>query len=251
MRAVWFGIVALAGCASAGKDDTGFTGGHVDAPIGNPQKDAPEQQQIDGAVTQHDAPMMQMIDAPAGPTTITLTQTSDSTVTEGDSLACPDSAGNATQLDGWYRVFSLTQSGVTGAFKVEHVDFGVQEAAGSQTVQVFVGTYTGTLGGPTLDTSKLTSLGSQTVTVPGTTTGESLTANFTTVTVPAGSNMYLEVLAPDHSNTSTYFYLGASGGSQTTPAYIMAPGCGVTSPELTTTASAAAGSMILSVTGTY
>jgi hypothetical protein len=249
MRAVWFGIAVLAGCATAGKDD-GFTGGHVDAPLGGGQHDAPDQQQTDGSVTQHDAPM-QSIDAPSGPQTATLTQTSDNTVTVGDSLACPDTAGNATQLDAWYRVFSLSAAGISGAFTVQQVDFAAQEAAGTQSVQVFVGTYTGTLGAGTLDQTKLTSLGNKVVSVPGTSTGEPLTASFTGITIPAGSNMYVEILSPDHSNTSTYFYVGASGGSQTTPAYIMAPGCGVTTPELTTTASAASGSVILTVTGTY
>src|SRR4051812_46998121 len=99
MRAVWFGIVALAGCATAGKDD-GFIQGHADAPVGS-QKDAPDQQ-TDGSVVQHDAPIP--IDAPAGPRTAILNQTTDQTVSVGSSVTCGNNTAGYTSANSWYRV---------------------------------------------------------------------------------------------------------------------------------------------------
>ena len=251
MRAVVLGCFAVAaGCATAGKDNGNNSG--IDAST-NGQHDAPNQPNIDGAVTQHDAPAQ--TDAPPAPTTITLTQTADNTVTIGKSVACGNNNPAPPTLpytgeNSWYRVFSPAQSGITTPFHVTHVDFGVQQAdGGAQQVQVKVGTYSGALGTPTLS-GTTTPLNSMVVSIPTTTTGEMVTANIT-ADIPASSNFVVELFSPDHSAVGIELYIGASAGTEQQPGYVRAPDCSITTPEKLKTAATAAGSLILTVTGTY
>ena len=246
MRAFVLGVALLAGCASAGKDD-GFIGGHVDAPVGG-QHDAPNNQQVDAKITPGvDAPVS--VDAPAGPMTKILNQTTDQTVTVGSSVTCGNNTLGYTSANSWYRVFT---PGVAGVYHVQHVDFAAQEASAGDTVKVSVGTYAGAVGAATLNTGQMTPLISNvSVAVGATTTGEPLSAN-TAVDIPAGANMYVQIDTPDYSAGGTqFFYIGASAGGETTAGYILATACSVNTPEKLTTASATAGALILTVTGTY
>lgn len=245
MRAVCLGVAMLVGCATAGKDGNGFNNGGIDAPAG----------------TQHDAPgptpdgshpdAAPSVDGMVSPQEITLTQTGDNTVTVGDSVTCSSSAGGWSVENSWYRLFSPSAAGVTGVFHVEHVDFAVQEASGTQQVQINVGTYGGTVGGSTASTAQMTKLANAQVSVPATSTGELLSATVA-ADIPAGASMYVEIFSPTHINTTTYFFVGASASAETSPGYIRAPDCGAGSPtSMKVVGGAGAGALILTVTGTH
>src|SRR5687768_11243022 len=87
------------GCASAGSPD----------PSQNPDGSMTDSVLADAA-----------IDAPV-PVMITLSQLTSTTNVAGNSVVC-NSGENS-----WYRVFALSDHGVTNAFNVQSVTFGVQE----------------------------------------------------------------------------------------------------------------------------
>jgi hypothetical protein len=201
------------GPADAGnalQDDavTADAGAHVDAPI-----------QADAA---------RPLDA-AEPTTVTLTQTSTASLA-ASSLGCQN--GNSTASEAYYRVFDLAALGIATPLTVSSVTFGVQQAAGAQTVDARIGMYSAAPG-DTLSTGStdwaggdVTALGSAAVAIPATDTGETVTTQVT-ATVPGGAYLIVEIFSPSHSSSSdTYFFLGASNGTDTTPGFFWAPSCG-------------------------
>lgn len=223
--------LCLVGCASANVDDRPPDSGD------NPPIDGPPQP-IDGP------------DIDAAPVAVTLSQSADMTVSVGKSLACGVAAEGYTAENSWYRVFTLTDFGITGPLSVNQVTFGVQESAGTQQVQVKLGTYNGALGGNNIDTGLITALNSVNVGVPPTTTGQILSTPIT-ATVPAGGKLVVEIFTPDHEGTTTHFYVGASAGNETAPGYLRAPDCGANQPASVKSLNASAGAIILSVNGTH
>jgi hypothetical protein len=157
----------------------------------------------------------------------TLTQSvDDTTVLAANSVACA-SAG-VTSLNGYARSFPIPAG---PNFVVNCVDFGVEVNNGNDYV-VTVNVYTGTIPGPV---AGLTLLGSLPVPVPAGTAQTILTADFLAagipVSVPGGSSMVIEVLAPsrlvaDGGDGSGGFFIGSNDFGQTAPSYIRAPGCG-------------------------
>lgn len=248
MRVVWLGIVWAAGCASAERETFGHTdaGGivHIDAPPGT---------QTDAAVPV-DAPA-NIVDAQPGTQTVTLTQTTSSTLTPNHSIACTAAAGTAANT--YYRVFDLAAAGITKAFNVTNVTFQVENCdsalSNGTTVAVRVGTYAGTIG-PTLQANKITILASNpTVAVPQTTTGATVDAPIAAL-IPIGSKLVVEVDAPDGSNVYQ-MYMGSNAGGQSALGYVSAPGCtppGTTPTDIgSLTSPASAIDILLTVTGTY
>jgi hypothetical protein len=254
----WLAIV-LAGCASAGSPgQSGVdsnTGGGSDSG-GQPMTDA--------------APMsdssMTMPDAPPGPQTRTLTQTTSPTIKAGNTIAC--GGGGTTTANNYYRVFDLAAMGITTTFNVTKVSFQVEDCVpvtgtACTNVAVRVGTYSATPAA-TLNTANMTILASNATvavpkvvenagpppTTPGATVDVPLAA-----TIPAGSKLLVEIDAPD--GTSKYrLYMGSNDGGESGYGYILAPatGCAITTP---TNISAVGGAMypavhlLITVTGTY
>ncbi len=234
----WLPLLALVlvGCASAnsgnGKADAGSGGTDSDnnPPIDGSDVDA--QAAIDAAISQ------------------TLVQTTSSTNTPSNSATC------GTGENSYYRVFTLADHGITGPFFITQVTFGAQEAGLSPVLQIKVGTYAGTVGGPTLNLAQVTNINSTTITVPNTTDpGNNLVAPITG-TIPAGSSLIVEIFNP--SNTATkFFYLGASNAGETKPGYVRGPGCvdGNGNPVTTPTSTASLGlpqsNLNITVTGTH
>jgi len=234
MRLPWLAVVVgLTACASAEKPGNKPDGGS------NPGDDAD--------IEPDDAKVW--LDAPA-PTPVTLSQTADTTVTAGASLAC-SSSGGFTLENSWYRVFNLAEHGITGPLHVTNVRFGVQEASPGQQVQLKIGTYAGTPG-TSLSLVNVTPIQSATLNIAVETTNAVIDAPIDAI-VPAGSNMIVEVFAPDHTGTMIYFFVGASTGAETKPGYLRTPGCGgvATTPTSMKSVNAAAGSVIMDVIGTH
>lgn len=235
------------GCAAAGAPDR--TG--VDASTA--QSDSGNQMMLDGSVA----------DAPSGPQTLTLTQTTSQTIKAANTIACPGTTAGTTASNNYYRVFDLVAMGVTTAFTVTKVSFQIEHCqpttgTACANVAVRVGTYAGAPG-TTLVPMDMTILASSaTVAVPrvietGTTTPGGTVDAPISATIPAGGKLLVEVDAP---NTGTYaFYMGSNDGGETGFGYIMAPDCNVTVPTNISgafgTTPAAPRNLLLTVTGTF
>ncbi|MCX5745510.1 MAG: hypothetical protein NT062_23785 [Proteobacteria bacterium] len=198
---------------------------------------------VDDAPDQPDA-----LEIDAGPTLVTLSQTADTTVAAAQSLAC--GATGSTNENSWYRVFKLADAGITTAFHVTSVQFAVQEASASQSVQLKIGTYAGTPGA-TLNLASITPLTASTLTIAVATDLATINAPIDAI-IPAGATMIVELFTPDHTSmTATYFYAGATAGAETQPGYLRAPACGVAAPQPMKVVDMNAGSLIMNVTGTH
>lgn len=229
MRALALAAV-LAGCASAGKD----------APV-------------DGQVVEIDS---RLIDA--GPTTVTLSQTTSQAIKPQGSIACAVNTDNTTRANNYYRVFDLAAAGITTEFSVTKVSFQIEHCTPGATVAVRVGTYSGTTGG-TLNTGAMTILASnpsvavpQVIEAPGpppTTPGGTVDAPVN-AKIPAGQKLLVEVDAPDGNGVYSFF-MAANDGGESQPAYVMAPDCTVNTPTNISTAAGQTVNLLLTVTGTY
>jgi hypothetical protein len=255
-------VVAAAGCATA---KPGTVGEKPDATANTGDPDAmviagrPDAEPIpDAAPGTPDAPPPPDAappppDAPITGGTITLSQTSSSTVTANNSVGCGDQFYDTAE-NSFYRAFVPASSGASGTFHVTHVDFGIDGATagltGSQSVTVKLYSYTGATG-TTLDTTMMTPLGSKTVNVPDTTTTEMLSANIS-ASLPATSTLVAEVFIPDGENEENYIYMGTNTGGESAPGYIRAPSCSTPTP--TAISSLGLGreiDVVLTVTGSY
>jgi hypothetical protein len=193
-------------------------------------------------------------DATQPPTQITLTQTS-TTALATSSLGCQN--GNSTASEAYYRVFDLAALGITTPLTVSSVAFGVQQAAGAQTVDARVGTYSAAPGS-TLDVGgtdwaggDVAALGLAAVSIPATDTGEQVTAPLA-ATIPGGAYLIIEIFSPSHTSASdTYFFLGASSGTDSTPGFFWAPSCGASPPGTPAELGESATPFQIEVTGSY
>jgi len=223
----------------------------------------------DSNTQQTDAPMMTMkdssmtmTDAPVGPMTRTLSQTTTMTIKAGNTIACGNTTG--TRANNYYRVFDLPAMGITGAFSVTQVSFQIEHchanAGTGCTLAVRVGTYSAAPGA-TLAQANMTILASNasvavpevvenTTTVPPTTPGGTVNAPIT-ATIPAGSKLLVEVDAPDGANLYS-FYMGSNDGGETGFGYVLAPTCSINVPtNISTVGTAGPRHLLLTVTGQY
>jgi hypothetical protein len=241
-------IVALTGaCAQAHQE--GLTNGRPDGG-GIHVTDSSNGGGDDGNNTQMDAPNQQM-DAPMQGGTQTLTETTGNTDTQV-GIACASSAGY-TLRNSYYRVFTLSDYGVTGAFHVTGVDFIVSAAASSPSLTVGIGTYTGTAGGQTITKANI----SITQSVPYS-PGNTTTAVPVHVPIAADitGNLVVEIDQSTAGSTGTpyQFYIGANESGESKPGYISSADCSLAVPtsmdyeaqqQMTPTHS----NMVLTVTG--
>jgi len=236
------GLTACATAASSSDDVVGD-----DAPVPDADPNAPDSapQPID-AMTIDAAPQM-----------VTLSQTTATTIVTPNTLACSSNLNDVPQYtleNHFYRVFRLSDFGVTGQFTARHIDFAIEDAsttAGSQTITLRLHTMTGTV--PTV--AAMTLLYGQNVLVNDATStamGVDLT---TPVVVPAGSTLVAEIFAPAHSSMGNFFYPGSNTGGESGPGYVRAPGaspagCNINEPVTFASVGGTGVHLILSVTGT-
>ena len=199
-------------------------------------------------------------DSPPGQQQVTLSQTNDMTPAAGKGIACgrgglfPSTADNS-----WYRVFKLTDYQINGAFNVQRVTFYSDYAyAGSGVTQpatLKIGTYSGTLDADTLATGSITPITSMPITIPDNTGAPAAVATNITATIPAGSNLIVEVALPDGAATLNEFYIGVSAGGEQKKGYIRATPstCNMVTPTSLVSATGLNrpdNSVLLTVTGT-
>jgi hypothetical protein len=210
--------LALAGCASAGPQNT-IVGGVADAGTGDSR----------GAAA----------DAAEGE--VTLVETTSNSLALGRSFACVLSP--FTLENSYYRVFTPADHGVSGTLHVTHVDFAIDTAkaatGGSQPGKINLGTYTGVPGAATLDLSLVTPLSSTDITIPDGPDGPDRSGTQMTVPitadVAADAHLLVELFIPKgvDSNTATMgnvFLIGMSGDPERQPGYTRGPGCGTSTP---------------------
>lgn len=221
----------LVGCASASVDvpsnNTDAPGPTPDGPVGDPDGPSPDS-----------APVM-----------VTLTQTTSPTIAVGNTVNCND--GVSTVENSYYRVFPLAAAGITGPFQLQSVSFGVESATSAagntQTATIRVGTYGGTIAANTtsLDLLQMQELTTAAATIPN---GSSTVTTPISATVPANSNLFVEILSPDAGNV---FFPGSNNGGESLPGFIRAPDCSTPNPANYSTAVGAAVHVLISVTGTH
>jgi len=174
----------------------------------------------------------------AMPADVTVTESTSLGVAANKSAACGvDDDGSSytpiiTAENSYYRVFDLPALGVPGQLTIEHVDFGVQNAAavdGSQTVQLRLSTLSGGF-----QIGNLTPRGQQDVVIVDqvqTLVGVTLAPP---VVIPAGSQLVVEIFVPDStlagSGERNVFFVGANASTESAPSYARAPSCGVPQP---------------------
>jgi len=166
-----------------------------------------------------------------GPTTIT--QSASQTVTDGNSTYCNYSLTLYDKENHYWRAFTLTDSGIDGAFAVCQVQIGVEDAVanvesgGGGTQPLTVRLYTSDLPFPT---GTLTQIGSADIGVAD----QALTVLSIPVaaTAPAGSELVVEVFTPDGSADGNTFKIGSNAALQTGISYFSAPAdpCNITTP---------------------
>lgn len=245
MKGLLYLVLGLAGCAMAGRENVpgggDMVGGRPDGGGGGGGGGG-DDAGIDAPPPPDAAPLP---DAPPGMQLVTLSQTNDMTMAPGKAVACGSSdpffgIPIATRDNSWYRVFKLSDYGITGPFNVQRVTFWVDYASsGTGTTQpatVKIGTYSGTLDADTLAPGSITYLATQPTTIPDANSENGVDPPVETnisATVPAGSNLLVEVALPDGYQDEHFFYIGVSAGGEQKKGYIRATpsGCNMTTPK--------------------
>lgn len=192
------------------------------------------------------------------PVTITLSQTSTTTIATS-SLGC-GTDNDTTSQQAYYRVFDLAAMGVIGPLSLSSVAFGVQSDDGSQSITVNVGTYSAAPG-TTLDVGSsdsddwaagdVTAIASATKAITSSAAGTVVSAPIT-ATIPANARLIVEIRSPDDtSKTNSEFFLASSSGTETTPGFFWAPDCQTAPPTTPAGLGQGTAPFIITATGTY
>ncbi|MPZ26364.1 MAG: S8 family serine peptidase, partial [Micromonosporaceae bacterium] len=153
---------------------------------------------------------------------ITLTHSQSQAIVAGNSAACSTDDGATTTDNGYLRHFTLADFGVTSAFEVTEVSFGVQllrPAAQDLTVNLYTMIDP---DGPFIYPNFTPPIGSATQSVPP----QELTMVTVPVTgtAPAGSTLVVEIDAPNVDGTGAFF-IGSNPNGQTAPSYLRSVSC--------------------------
>lgn len=232
--------LAVSGCATAHKDS--FTNGRPDGGVHISDSGNGGNQDTGGGSGMADA--APHLDSPTGPVTQTLSQSTSNT-DDGSGIACGVAASGYTVKNSFYRVFTLSDYGVTGVFHVSGVDFVASGVTNSPPIRVSVGTYNGTVSsaslGGTITLAQSANInpstGTNSIHVP--------------LTADISGNLVIEIDQTTDGNTTNgyQFYPGANTAGETKPGYIMSTGCNVNTPTNITTAAGSTVNLIMSVTG--
>ena len=172
---------------------------------------------------------------------ISLNQTADTTVNGGPTIC------NApmTYDDTWYRAFQLADyPDVHGGMHVSTIIFGVDGAKNAGAITVSIGSYTGDVGGMTLDLGQVTPLATTTAYPPD--SGAQEQSVPLDADIPPGGKFVVSIAAPD-VHTTGWFYLGGTQAPETHPGYWSSNVCNQPNPEINPMGT----HMIITVAGTH
>ncbi len=194
-----------------------------------------------------------MLDASvdAAPLDRTLKQTTLDTVTADNSSACGTTTGTAE--NSYYRAYKLSDDGITNAFNITKVTFGIENAtagmgAAAQAAQVKLYSYSGALGGTTLNTAQLTPINALNIMIDNAAAPTTKDVDITGV-VPAGGTLVVEIALPNGQAVGNSFYIGSNAGGETKPGYLRAPACTYTSPVTLPSIGLSTMHLVINVTG--
>lgn len=159
----------------------------------------------------------------------TITHSNSQAIAVGGSVSC-NSNGFHTD-NSYYRAFDLPSFGITDAFEISSVDFGIEQATGTGGTQpVVVNLYAAPSGTafPSAYPGSFTLIGTANVTVADQTLSV-LNAPIA-ATAPANSVIVFELFTPSGQPDVNSFFVGSNAAGQTAPSYIAAAACGITTP---------------------
>ncbi|MGA9770891.1 MAG: HYR domain-containing protein [Blastocatellia bacterium] len=191
----------------------------------------------------------------------TITQSSSQTIEPLNSVSCNNGVGHTD--NSYFRAFTLTSFGITGAFEVQSIDIGIEDAisggiantkastsiskskkangpgkgkgkvaapqGGGQPITVNI--YTSSTAFPAGFPGSLTLIGTASVNVADQ-SGTILNVPITG-TAAAGSQLVVEVFTPDGEAAGNLFFIGSNSSAETGPSYLLAADCGITTPTTT------------------
>jgi hypothetical protein len=139
-----------------------------------------------------------------------------------------------------------------------YTDYAYAGTGFTQAGSLKIGTYAGTVEADTLTPASITNLMTVPVTIPDADSSNGVdppVITDLTVSIPAGSNLIVELALPDGYNDGNFYYIGVSAGGEAKKGYIRATpaGCNMTTPKSLTSAGGlniADNSILLTVTGT-
>lgn len=145
----------------------------------------------------------------------------------GNSVSC--NTGGLHADNSYYRVFDLAGDfGITGAFDVTAVQYGIEQATSQTTQPVDVNLYT--LNG-TFTLANLTPIGDTTDNISS--QSGTIFTSLVGGTVPPNGILVVEIFTPNGQTAGNSFFIGSNAAGQSDPSYLRAADCGVTQPTAT------------------
>jgi hypothetical protein len=164
----------------------------------------------------------------AGGTTVSISQTSDSTPIAGNSVACGDSSAGTTADNQYWRRYVFSEYSLSSPVSIASVDVAVEQTSGAPNVTVTLYTIPHSVAVDTIDTAQLTQIGTASAVAPA-------DATLTTFNVPvqgsvadtAANDLVVEVSTEDSGDA---FYIGTTTAAETHPSFLSSTACGITDP---------------------
>jgi hypothetical protein len=188
------------------------------------------------------------IDGPPQPVNVTLNESTSSTITAQNTVACASGTTGYTRDNSFWRMFPMTALGVAGQMTVNNVTIGIEDSepgGSTQTVTVNLYTLTGAM-----ETGTRTLLRSQNVSVGAVSAVSFPVAISPAVVVPAGSQLVVEVHSNDGNSAGNIFYLGSNAAGESYPSYLSSSVCSQTTPATFASLGYANVQLVMSVSGT-
>jgi hypothetical protein len=163
---------------------------------------------------------------------ITVTQSSTQAITALNSVSCNNGTGHTD--NSYFRAFDLAALGAPAGLDVCEVQVGIEQAtsAGGTGQPMTVNLYTSDPLFPGGFPGSLTSIGTASISLPD-------AASNTVYSIPvtgsaaAGSELVVEVFTPDGTVDGNLIFIGSNADAETGPSYLVAAGCGITTPTTT------------------
>jgi hypothetical protein len=165
----------------------------------------------------------------------TLSQSTSPTITPDNTVFCGNNDGSAHRQNSYYRRFHLPDHGITGAFAVTSVTFGIEFANdGSDAGQPVSVRIHSIPAGALLTVANLTLLNSVDITVLDSEGGTLRTVAISgTISNPNTTDLVLEVFLPDGVAGVNKLLIGSNTLPESKPSYIRAPDCSFNEPTTT------------------